>query len=187
MFLKFPLITRNQCGAQASRRAENRNFRAGQAAEACALFPLMFRKIIPNAAILPVLFVALSGCGEERNALPPAATGQCPAGYAQVQVEDGFLREGCGCQENRAGTVATPSATLTCTVNAGTLVSFYYAGSTLEHQIVPVGTPAFQPSALFSPERLESIRVHSVRFSTPGTYNFSDAMNSALKGRIIVQ
>ena len=64
---------------------------------------------------------------------------------------------------------------------------FLYIGTTLLHQVISQGTPVFTPSALNDPSDNIPFKQHTVIFTTPGTYKFTDNFNNALSGQIVVQ
>lgn len=133
------------------------------------------------------LSVLFGGCGNDSNVGRSAAT-SCTSGQVQLEVNDGFLRNLCGCTET-AGTFAKAGTELTCTIVAGAYVSFNYLGTVQKHQIVSKGTPEFSPSPLSDPQVTAHtpIRYHGIALTIPGTYRFEDRFNSALSGQLVVQ
>lgn len=150
----------------------------GQTVSAASPLGAFWLVAIGFALVVAVLLV-LTGCGstDKYGAQEPVLG--CGAGQAQILVQDGFLKNLCGCQE-AAGTVAVQGQSLTCTVSAGTQVSFNYAGTQIRHQIISSSTPeGFPASGLGVPS-------HVVRFSSIGTFPFRDQFNTLLAGQIVV-
>jgi plastocyanin len=109
----------------------------------------------------------------------------CASGLAQIQVGDGFLEILCGCQEAGGVVVGTP-ANITCTVPSGTVVLFLYLGTELEHQIVSSGGLSFPSSSVSNPQDPNPIRTAAAQFTASGTYDFQDAFNQGIQGKIVV-
>jgi hypothetical protein len=133
------------------------------------------------------LALVFGGCGDAGNSLSniSAADTACKPGQAQLAVQDGLLRIACGCTE--AAAVYPAGTPLTCTVTAGTVVFFLYAGSRLKHQIGPTGTPDFPASPLFDPALSAPTYAHAVTFSVKGTYPFADLLAPMLGGQIVAR
>ncbi len=139
----------------------------------------MFRAT-PLLLSLLLVAVAGTGCGKRQQepTLPAAQTG-CAPKQAQILVQTGTLVRICGCGESGATPIAPP-ASLRCTVSTGTRVLFLMPETLVQHQIVSDSTvPAFDPSPLGAVS-------HPAQFNAAGTYPFSDALNRALNGQIIV-
>ena len=127
-----------------------------------------------------------AGCGSGNDGLeiPGPNSKLCTPGVAVVGIQDGEAGVVCGCNEAPSWTAAP--ASVTCTVAANTVVLFEYVGTTLLHQVIPNGTPSFTASQLSNPADQNPFRLHTVVFSTSGTYKFIDNFNHALSGQIIV-
>src|SRR5262245_24519516 len=118
--------------------------------------------------IIPALSLTLAACGENGNYLAEnsQALPTCGGSTAEIAVTDGFLRDLCGCQE-ASGTTTGPGESLTCTIRAGSNIVFQYIATTVTHQIISNGTPAFVSSAINDPNRLPRFRTvqsHGVNF-----------------------
>lgn len=134
-------------------------------------------------ALILVSLAGIAGCGDIPVAPQPSSG--CTAGSAEILVGDGYLKNLCGCAE-AAGTLAPAGTSLTCTLSGSATVFFHYLGTQLQHQIAPVGTPAFVMSPVSDPLALAPIQVHAIQLSASGTYQFQDALNSALSGQLII-
>jgi hypothetical protein len=127
-----------------------------------------------------------TGCSSQptSNAVSTEQT-QCSTGMAQLAVGDSSLHRMCGCNE---GTLLAPLGTaVTCTVPVGTVVYFHYLATELQHAIVSKGAPQFISSPVSDPSDELPIRVHVIRMTTAGTYEFEDAFNTGISGRLIAQ
>ena len=138
--------------------------------------------------VIPVVAIALSGCGKDTT--EPAANisvqqTKCPAKTAQIEIMDGSARTVCGCIE-APGTPLTLNQKLNCTVVAGTTVVFGFQGNQISHQILSRGTPAFASSPPFDPTDDMSAPAHAVKFDETGTYEYVDAYGSFPAGKITV-
>lgn len=113
----------------------------------------------------------------------PAASDPCAAGTAVILVQDGFLTRGCGCNEG-TGSVASGSA-FACTVNSGTVVTFYFVRPRASHQVqfssVPVGANAVSSQLVRAKDPTTAF---GVTLSVAGAYVFADTFNSALSGTL---
>jgi hypothetical protein len=127
--------------------------------------------------------VSVQSCGTSSRL---SDEGGCGDNTALIGVFDGFLQLMCGCDE-ADGTRNSPPQKLSCTVKKGSHVLFQYMDVRQDHQIKSTGSPSFLSSPLVGPEELESQGVHSVTFSTLGTYDFEDAVDQGAQGRIIVR
>jgi hypothetical protein len=147
---------------------------------------MMERNCSPSSFLVIFSFLILSqlGCGESTEKLSPANT-SCSPNVANIEVQNGFLRILCGCQEAE-GSIATNANTLTCTVAPDSLIVFNYAG-TFQHRIVSSGTPSFPSGPIFDPLAEKTTRVHSIQLSASGTYSFVDAFDPAISGQVIVR
>lgn len=152
------------------------------------LFPAKHRFDTAFKPLAMAFLFALIGCGDSQNApLPSQIPTGCSSGAALIGVYDSFLQRECGCSE-AAGTPVHPPDTLTCTVPTGTAVVFHYAGAFLKHQITPTGTTQFPASPPSDPSQgAAQVKSHGILFETAGTYEFVDAFNSLLSGRVVVQ
>jgi hypothetical protein len=152
---------------------------------------LVFRKSILAVGLSLCFTFSTLGCSNETNSgvsnSSTSAGSSCQALQAQIAVGDGFLRNLCGCAESAGQWVEANSGVLSCTVPVGTTLFISYIGTYLRHQIVPRGTPGFQPSPVSNPKGLPKILTHVVQFSEAGTYAFEDLFNSGLRGEIVVQ
>jgi len=131
-----------------------------------------------------VAYYTLSGCG--KSATPDLEPTTCAPNQALVAVFDGVLQNVCGCQET-AGTYGTLDSPLTCTVSAGTRVSFYFFNTQLAHQLISTENTAFQGCPVADPSSVAKISSFEVLFGSSGNYRFQDAFISNLRGQIIVQ
>jgi hypothetical protein len=134
----------------------------------------------------PLLFLA-AACDDEQHSVYGSTGfgGECATNQVQIAVNDGFIQNLCGCSEPAA--TIFPPATLTCTVDAGTVVYFWYLGTTLRHQIHSSASPTFPTSPVSDPNNSNPIKVHVVTLNTAGTYDFEDIFEPSLSGSIIVQ
>jgi hypothetical protein len=139
-----------------------------------------------SSTTLIIAALLAQACGSFGGTSTTTTTaGTCNAGTAVIVVYDGYFQNVCGCQET-SGVTVTPNL-FTCTVNAGTSVTFLVArGTRFTHQIVPVGTPALLPGPASSPEFHPLGLAHVVNPSTPGTYLFEDSFVPGSQGRLIV-
>lgn len=138
-----------------------------------------------NGSVLAFLGSLLLGCAPAATTSLPSASDACPSGTAAILVYDGFLARGCGCTEG-AGTFAAGSA-LTCTVNTGTSVAFYFIATRVRHQIQFSSVPATanaSVSQVFPPGTRTG--AYGVTLGVAGTYSFSDSFDSALSGSFTV-
>ncbi|MGK5084894.1 hypothetical protein WDW37_16525 [Bdellovibrionota bacterium FG-1] len=117
---------------------------------------------------------------------PAASDTSCVSGQAQIAIRDGFLQNLCGCNESAGQLIPTQQGTLICTVPSGVTVFFHYLGTSLKHEIVSTGSPAFLSSPPSDPKAILSLPTHVVQFANPGTYSFEDAFDTGLQGQIIV-
>lgn len=147
-------------------------------------------KVLPSSRdfkfIATAALVLTAGCGNVNNPVNSAAQPKCDAGTAVIEVQDGFLRNLCGCDET-AGTLALAGSSLTCTVSTNTLVVFQFNGATLKHQILSQASPSFVSSPVADPQGEVRVPTYAVKLTSAGTYSFEDAFNSALAGQIVVQ
>jgi hypothetical protein len=110
---------------------------------------------------------------------------QCKPRHAVVVVYDGFFENICGCQEPRALSEAIGGG-FRCTVSTGSTVVFLISkGLRSQHQLLPVGTPAINPSALVDPIQYPNGLGHAVTLDAPGTYQFQDAFFPGSLGELV--
>ncbi len=114
------------------------------------------------------------------------ASSNCKPGVAQILVQDGFLQNLCGCDQNN-GVMVVPPATLNCTVPRGTTVFFHFTGNRLRHQIIPTGTQTFVPSPQINPDSDTKLRAYAITLQDLGTYPFEDGINRSMSGQLIAR
>jgi hypothetical protein len=115
-----------------------------------------------------------------------AGTG-CGTGTAQIAVYDNLATILCGCTE----TAGTPNATasLTCTVAAGTVVYFQMINVRVRHQVrsTTTGGSTFTSSAICDPGFGSKTCTHAFTASTASsTWTFNDPFYPTLIGGQIV-
>lgn len=128
------------------------------------------------------------GCAQSENTAVSLAGADkpCEPMTAQFLIIDGIQETICGCQEP-AEVITSGSGTVTCTVAAGTAIFFHYMGVSLMHQIVPTDGVSFPSSMLSDPSDERPVPVHAFLLDAAGTYEYLDAYDPGLTGRIIVQ
>ncbi len=138
-------------------------------------------------ALALTIMLGASGCGDGPSTSSSSTTttaASCAAGTAIIIVYDGYFQNVCGCSEP-SEIVAVPNL-FTCTVSAGTQVTFLFSrGATSSHQILPVGTPAIDPSAVSNPKIHPWGLAHVVNLPSVGTYLFEDSFVPGSQGRLV--
>ena len=115
------------------------------------------------------------------------ADSTCTPGSAQLAIGDGFQENLCGCQETGGAVVATGTGPVTCTVNSGTQIFFYYLGTRLRHQVISATGDGFAASPVSDPADKTMTKVHSFQITVPGTYGYVDAFDAGITGQFVVQ
>ncbi len=145
------------------------------------------RQIFRSQPLFLALFAAMVvglGCGNSNVPIRQADT-TCPTSSASIGIYDSMMIIFCGCAET-AGVPHVTAGSLSCTVNAGSVVHFHYLGK-LKHQILSTttGGQTFSHSPLFDPKSASPVRAYSTSVPTAGTYSFSDAFSPTSSGQII--
>jgi plastocyanin len=130
----------------------------------------------------------LSGCNQEQLSpnIDPSGSA-CTTTSAQIGVGDGFIENLCGCTgagELGKGVQPAP-ANVTCTVPSGTTVFFVYMGIETQHQIINNSGSSFPAGQIATPSD-PNTHIAAALFSASGTYNFEDAFDTQIQGKIVV-
>jgi len=137
---------------------------------------------------------ALQGCGSSTSGstLTSAST-SCSSNTIQLGIGEGFIQHFCGCTNLVAGAVSIqPTTGFTCagpapSASTPTVVFFLYINPISRHLIEAVSTPAngFTAGPLIDPSQQDLIiRSHALVITASGTYDFQDAFNNSVSGRL---
>ncbi len=127
---------------------------------------------------------ALNTAGESTHA---GALAACDPAMVQFLVGDGFQKTICGCPESAAQVFPSGQGGVTCTIAVGKFVVFHFLDTTLTHQIIPRDGKSFPASPINYPTSPSRAPSYVFQLSSPGTYEYQDAFDSGVNGRIIVQ
>jgi hypothetical protein len=146
-------------------------------------------KLFRQSNFFRLLFatLSLSMMGAQCDALKPANNPSltCTTGLTVIAVYDTFLQTVCNCGGTN-GAVVTRGTALSCTFAVGNNVFINYVGSTLRHQIIPVGSPGIPSSPIYDPGDKNAVRSFAFQPSVAGTYQFIDQYDSQLSGSFVV-
>jgi hypothetical protein len=123
--------------------------------------------------------------GKCNNATVGKESLPCDSGVAQIMFWDGKAQKVCGCG-GTDGEFTAPGTALTCTFTLGKTFFVSYQGPFLQHQFVPVGTPALPYGPIFDPNSKNPIRAHGFAPTAAGTYSFRDEYDHSIFGTITV-
>ncbi|MBS1962648.1 MAG: hypothetical protein JST04_10555 [Bdellovibrionales bacterium] len=134
------------------------------------------------------LALALGSMGSKCSGVPEKPENvACTSKVAEIIIWDGRIQKVCGCG-GVDGEFAAANTALNCTFSLTDekTVFVYYQGPFLQHQFVPVGTPALPIGPVFDPDANQPIRSHAFTPTATGTYQFQDEYDHTIFGSITV-
>lgn len=147
-----------------------------------------------NQFILIFFFIIATSCGTDNsNSLSNTVSSSdsnvevvCERGTAVIAFFDGISQSLCGCSESQYKRTFQPQSELTCTVSKNTLINFLFFSKTSRIKLQPLSSSSFPDLPLFDPQIENPKTSYGYTFDSAGVFNYSNAFNSLIFGKITV-